>query len=230
MSPEGEILLWWLLFAGTHVVGSSAPVRERVTGAIGVPPFKGVYSLVAFATFIPLCYVYGNNKHAGAVLFTQSPGLDLLAQAIMLLAFVVIGQGAVTPNPLSTAVEMAGKPPADARGIQRITRHPINFAFALFGIAHCLSNPHVGDWIFFGGFVVFAAVSAVHQDARVLATRADACARFHGETSLLPFGAILAGKQRLALAEFSGAGLGVGVGLFVLLRVFHGSLLGGFGA
>ena len=57
-------------------------------------------------------------------------------------------------------------PANQGRGIQRITRHPGNFAFALFGIGHMLSSPRVGDWIFFGGFVVYGIVSSMHQDRR----------------------------------------------------------------
>ena len=57
------ILFWWLMFGGTHVIGSSIPVRTAVTSRIGLLVFKGLYSLVALATFIPLCYFYLTHKN-----------------------------------------------------------------------------------------------------------------------------------------------------------------------
>lgn len=229
MTAEMKILIAWLLFAGTHIGGSSRPVRARLIRAVGLQGFKGLYTLVAFATFIPLCYVYFTNKHAGTALFTPGAGLRLMAQAIMLLAFVVLAQGIATPSPLGSQAEMTGAFPDRARGIQRVTRHPQNLGFALFGLAHCLANPNVGDWIFFGGFVVYALVSAMHQDRRARATGPDAVRQFQDQTSLLPFGAILSGRQRPALREFNQAALWASVILFVVVRAFHGRLFGGFG-
>ena len=87
----------------------------------------------------------------------------------MLGAFIVLLQGLVTTNPMTTMAELSSRPVNTARGIQRITRHPQNFAFGLFGLAHLLTNPYVGDWIFFGGFVIYGVISAVHQDRRLRA-------------------------------------------------------------
>ena len=229
MTAETKILIAWLLFAGTHIGGSSRPVRARLIRAVGLQGFKGLYTLVAFATFIPLCYVYFANKHAGTALFTPGAGLRLLAQAIMLLAFVVLAQGIATPSPLGSQAEMTGAFPDRARGIQRITRHPQNLGFALFGLAHCFANPNVGDWIFFGGFVVYALLSAMHQDGRARSTGPDPVRQFQDQTSLLPFGAILSGRQRLAAREFNQVALWASIILFAILRAFHGRLFGGFG-
>jgi uncharacterized membrane protein len=228
MTAEMKILIAWLLFAGTHIGGSSVPIRTRLIRALGLRGFKGLYTLVALVTFLTLGYVYFNNKHAGAALFDPGAGLRLLSQAIMLMAFVVVAQGIATPSPLSTKAEMAGAFPDRARGIQRITRHPQNLAFALFGLAHGLANPNVGDWISFGGFAVFAFLSAAHQDRRARAAGPDAVRQFQDQTSLLPFGAILSGRQRLAAREFSPIALGVSVVLFVVVRAFHGRMFGGF--
>jgi uncharacterized membrane protein len=227
MKPEMTILFWWLLFAGTHIIGSSVPVRTRLIRALGLRGFKGLYTVVALATFVPLFYVYFANKHAGTALFNPGEGLRLVAQGLMLLAFVVLAQGLATPSPLTTQAEMTGAFPDRARGIQRITRHPLNLGFALFGLAHCLANPNASDWIFFGGFVVYAVISALHQDRRTWATGPDAVRQFQEQTSFVPFAAILFGQQRLALREFSQSALWASVALFFVVRHFHGRLFGG---
>jgi uncharacterized membrane protein len=230
MGTQTKILLFWALFAGTHIIGSSVPVRTRLIRALGLRGFKGLFTLVALFTFIPLFYVYVTDKHAGTALFVPGEGLRLVAQGLMLLAFVVFAQGVATPSPLSTQAEMSGAFPDRARGIQRITRHPQNLGFALFGLAHCLANSNVGDWTFFGGFVVYALVSAVHQDSRTRATGPDAVRQFQAQTSLVPFGAILSGRQRLALREFNTVALWASVALFAAVRYVHGWIFGGFGS
>ena len=139
-------------------------------------------------------------------------------------------QSLVTPSPLTTLAEMTGSFNDRARGIQRVTRHPQNFGFAIFGFAHVLANSSAGDCLFFGGFVVYGVLSALHQDKRTLATRREGIKQFQSDTSFVPFAAILTGKQRLALAEYSVPALAVSVIIFIILRLFHGRVFGGFGA
>jgi len=227
MPAEAEILVWWLLFAGTHILGSTVPVRSWLIRTISLRGFKAVYSLVALATFLPLCWVFAENKHAGAFLFALTPFSYYLAHALMLLALVVLLQGLATASPLTTVAEMTGRYGSGPRGIQRVTRHPQNLAFMLFGLAHCLTNPYVGDWIFFGGFVIYGLASAMHQDRRVLLLGPEEARRLVAETSLLPFGAILAGRLRLAPREYSLLALLLALVLFVVLRYFHAALFGG---
>jgi uncharacterized membrane protein len=69
----------------------------------------------------------------------------------------------------------------------------------------------------------------VHQDRRTLATGPEAVQHFQAQTSLVPCAAILAGRQRLALKEWKKGPFLVAVVLFVVLRVFHDRIFGGFG-
>jgi uncharacterized membrane protein len=227
MGTVPKLLLWWILFGGTHILGSTVPVRGFLIRRIGLPAFKGLYSLVAVATLIPLSFIYFGDKHAGAALFTPPPVARTVTQVLMFFALVVMGQAVATTNPMGTMAELSGKHLDRARGIQRVTRHPMNLAFALFGLAHCLSNPWEGDWIFFGGFVVYAVASSIHQDRRTLAAGPEAVRQFQAQTSCLPFAAILSGKQRFAPGEYSVAALGISLAVFALLLLFHGALFGG---
>lgn len=230
MSPELQLSVWWLLFGGTHVIGSSIPVRTRLIAAHGLKGFKLLYTVVSFATFAPLCWVYAHHRHAGDQLYAASPTISLVSQGIMLVAVVVLLQGLTAKNPLSTEAELSGHYAADPTGILRITRQPVNTATALIGLAHCLANPFVGDWIFWGGFVLFAVISAIHQDARKRATGPEPVRQFLEATSAMPFGAIVSGRQSLRLGELNVVAIGIAVALFALLRVYHGAWFGGFGS
>jgi uncharacterized membrane protein len=230
MQSEMLILFWWLMFSGTHIIGSSIPVRNLFISRMGILGFKIIYSIVALSTFIPLCYVYFNNRHSGYFYYNPGYLLILLAHFIMLGAFFVLLQGLVTANPMTTMAEMSGKVVRSAQGIQRITRHPQNFAFGLFGLAHLLTNPYVGDWIFFGGFIVYGIVSSVHQDRRLLATGSAGVKQFLADTSAVPFAMIISRKHRLAPEEYHPPALAAAVVLFILVRLLHPVLFGGFGS
>src|SRR5437870_4695038 len=52
VSPTAQVALLWLGFAGSHLVLSSLPVRQRIVTRLGEGPFRGLYSLVAFAFFV----------------------------------------------------------------------------------------------------------------------------------------------------------------------------------
>ena len=82
------------------------------------------------------------------------------------------------------------------------------------------------DVIFFGGFALFSLVGCAHQDARKRATRGAELAAYFAETSLLPFGAILAGRNRLVLAELPWLGLAVGATIATTLYLLHPYMFG----
>ncbi|MFC1844095.1 NnrU family protein [Thermodesulfobacteriota bacterium] len=229
MNGEPLILLWWLMFGGSHIIGSSIPVRTFFINRIGTLGFKCIYSFVALATFIPLCIVFFTHRHAGKFFYTPGYFLQLLAQLFMLAALVILLQALTTVNPMSTKAELFGKYINSGFGIQRVTRHPQNFAFGLFGLAHLLVNPYVGDWIFFGGFIIYGIISAMHQDRRILAIGHVQAKHFIADTSALPFAAIVSGKQKFRLDEYYPPALAAAMVLFILIRLLHPMLFGGFG-
>lgn len=228
MKSVALIFFWWLLFGGTHIIGSSVPVRNFVIQRIGNLGFKGLYSLVALATFTGLCYSFFFHKHAGYQIYNSGYLLQLLANLLMLAALVILLQGLVSANPMTTLAELRGKYVSSGQGIQRITRHPQNFSFALFGLAHLLANPYIGDWIFFGGFIVYGVLSAVHQDRRQRATGSREVRQFINGTSAIPFAAILKGRQRFGLDEYYPPALIAAIVIFILLKLMHPLLFGGF--
>jgi uncharacterized membrane protein len=187
---------------------------------MGEQPFRGLYSLFAFAFFIPLVWIYFANKHAGPLLWAApvGPALRWIVYAGMALAFVLLVGSFVQPSPASM---VPGDP--TPRGVLRITRHPLLMSLAVFGLVHLLPNSHASDVAFFGGFVLFPLVGAWHQDQRKLATVPEYRA-FHAQTPFLPFlGAnTLRGVREMPLTVLATAGL-----LAITIRWFHGSLFGG---
>ena len=56
------IALWAVLFLASHLIISSSAVRPRLIDAVGEQRFRGIYSLVVFATLGPLIYQFARNK------------------------------------------------------------------------------------------------------------------------------------------------------------------------
>ena len=216
---------WWLLFGGTHVLLSSARVRPRLVDRLGERSFQAVYSLVALATFVPLCVYYGRHKHLGPQLWvTLEP--YLLARdfniGCMLLAFVLLVGGILQRPPSSLLAQ--GTP--QAYGMTRITRHPVFAAAFLFGLAHLALVGALSDVVFFGGFVVFAWLGARHQDQRK-SRDLPGYAEFQAATSFVPFAAIVGKKQPFPGRELRWGMILLAVILFYLVRFYHPALFGG---
>ncbi len=225
MNESLIIAKWWVLFAGTHLLLSSTWVRPKLVARWGQRLFQGLYSLVAFATLVPLCVHYAQHKHAGPQLWvTLEP--YLLARDLnilcMLSAFVLLLSGLIARPPSSMLAQ--GKP--QAYGITRISRHPTFAAFFLFGLAHFLVVGSLGDVVFFGGFVVFGWLGARHQDARK-AVEVPGYAEFQAATSFIPFVAIVNKKQSFPGRELPWGIMLIAFILFYVVRMYHPVLFGG---
>ena len=59
------------------MVLSSLRIRRGLVARLGAGPFLGLYSLVAFAFFVPLVWTYFAHKHAGPLLWSIPIGTPL---------------------------------------------------------------------------------------------------------------------------------------------------------
>jgi len=220
MSPTLAVTLWWVAFAGAHLVLSSLPIRTRLIGLMGARAFQGFYSLVVLGLFIPLVGTYFAHKHAGPLLWSVplTPVVRWLMYAGIALAFVLVVASFMTPSP-------AGMVPTKPtpRGVLRVTRHPFVMGTALWALIHLVINGWGTDVAFFGGFIAFALVGAKHQDARKIATGVPGYREFCAATPFLPF----TGRDTLlGLREMLPAAA-IGIVVTVVVRHFHASWFGG---
>lgn len=224
MSPELALVFWWLVFAATHMGMSAISMRGRLVEALGAGGFLGVYTLVSFATFVPLVWTYMANRHGGPVVLPLAhlPGVHAIAMAVAWASFACAIAGVFQPSALSFGARGVTR----ARGLGRVTRHPLFMSLGVWAAAHVLVNGFLTDVIFFGGFALFSVVGCAHQDARKRAAGSAELEPYFAETSLLPFGAILARRNRLVLAELPWVGLLVGAALATALYLAHPYMFG----
>jgi uncharacterized membrane protein len=217
------IITFSVLFPATHIVMSHGRLRTGLVGALGGEwRFRGVYTLVSFVTFFPLVFIWWAHRGLGPLLWELPPWLErAFALPLMLLAVVLFVMMLAAPSPASM------RPSATvSRGILSVTRHPMNMAFACFGIAHMVANGFLGDVFFFGQFAVLGLVGAFHQDARVARDRGERFREFMAATSVLPFAAILQGRSRVAADGRTLMMFLIAIAVFAALIATHGRLFG----
>jgi len=217
------ILAFSLLFPASHMLLSHGRIRETLVRLLGGEwRFRAVYTLVSFVTFFPLVFVWWAHRGLGPVLWELPSWLErAIALPLMLLAVVLFVMMLAAPSPASM------RPGASVvRGILCVTRHPMNMAFACFGLAHVAANGFLGDVFFFGQFAVLGLAGAFHQDARLARNRDERFREFAAATSVLPFVAILRGTTRLVFDRRSVVMLLIAIAVFAGLVAAHQRLFG----
>lgn len=230
MEPSLTVALLWILFAGTHVGLGTPRAREALVARLGAVGFTALFSAVAAATFALLVHGYALHRLEGAA----GPALGRFAP-FRSAAIAAIGAGttllvgALFQYPRSP-MALFGEAVRSPVGLARITRHPFFVGLALAALAHALLATRLVGTLFFGLLALFAIAGAIHQDGKLLDLRGEAYDAYLSATSLLPFGAIASGRQRLVVAELPFAGLALGLASAFALRSVHESIFDHGGA
>lgn len=223
-APMSNLLIAALFLVGTHLGIASTQLRPQLVASIGERPYRLLYSLIALVAIAWLVHAW---KAAPLVpLWTPGPGLRHLPLLVMPLACLLLVCALSQRNP--TALGQGPDPDSaePARGIVRVTRHPMMWAVALWAIVHVLANGDLASLLFFGAFAVLALAGTVLIDARRTLERPPGWGVFLQRTSNLPLQAILERRQRLVPGEIGLARLAAALALYVVLIWLHPWLFG----
>ena len=187
-----------LLFIGIHIGVSGTRTRDVLVGAISLNGYMIAFSVASVAAMVWLVMSY--NTAAYVPLWDAPNWWKYVSIVLMLPAFLFVVIGLTTPNP--TAVAQEGLVAQAPRGIVRVTRHPFLVGVGIWAVTHVVSNGNVASLLFFAALAVVSFAGTVSIDAkrrRVLGDHAwDAFAQ---RTSIVPFAAILAGRNTFSLSE-----------------------------
>jgi uncharacterized membrane protein len=206
-----------LAFLATHFVAST-PLRPALVNAMGEWPYRGAYSTVALITLGWMIWAY-----AGAPREQLWTGVREIAVVLMPFAFVLLACG-YWRNPTMVGADKLLKSDDPARGIIRLTRHPIMWGIMLWAAAHILARGDLKGVVFFGGFFLLAAVGTLAMDSRKKSN--PDWPRFAAVTSHVPFVAIAQGRNRIDWREIGWARPAIGLAAFALFFVAHSWLFG----
>jgi uncharacterized membrane protein len=199
-------------FLATHFV-TSTPLRPALVRAMGEWPYRGVYSLVAFVTLGWMIWAY-----VAAPRELLWSGWRQITSIVMPLAFVLIACG-YWRNPTMVGADKLLKSDDPARGVIRITRHPIMWGVMLWAAAHMLARGDLKSLVFFGAFVALAAVGTLAMDRRKRSN--PDWPRFAAVTSHIPLVAIAQGRNRLVWREIGWLRPAIGLAAFFAVLAFH---------
>jgi uncharacterized membrane protein len=220
VDPTLTLILATVVFLGIHVLPST-PLRAAAVRAIGEGPWLGLFSLASLAGLAWMSMAYTRAPFEGLW-----PGLRLAPLVLAPLAFVLLACGLLQRNPALLGQAGALKREDPARGILRVTRHPVMWAIMLWAAAHILAVGSLQAVVFFGGLLLLAAVGTTMQDARKAAQLGEDWARFAALTSNAPFAAIAQGRNRVAWREIGWWRPAAGLAAFVAVLWLHGWLFG----
>jgi len=201
-----------LVFLATHFVAST-PLRPLIVNAIGEWPYRGAYSLVALVTLVWMGWAFANAPRE-----PLWAGIREIPYLVMPLAFMLIACG-YGRNPTMVGADRLLKSEDPARGIIRITRHPIMWGIMLWAASHILARGDLRSLIFFGGLLLVAALGTILMDARK--RRNPDFARFAAVSSNVPFAAVAQGRNRIVWREIGWIRPAAGLALFFVVLLVH---------
>jgi uncharacterized membrane protein len=186
-------------------------------------------SLVAATALFLLTHFVSSTPLRGALVKAMGEwpyrwaGLRWLPVVMMPFAFVLIACG-YWRNPTMVGADKLLKSDDPARGIIRVTRHPLMWGIMLWAGAHVLARGDVKSAIFFGGFLLLAGLGTLLIDYRKQAN--PDWSRFAAVTSNLPFLAIAQGRNRIAWGEIGWLRPVIGLAVFAAFFAAHAWLFG----
>ncbi len=191
------------VFIALHVGLSATGLRQALVGLIGEQAYRGLFSAASVAALVWVVMTYGPARLSpdNTLLYVPASWAIHATHGLMLLAFLLLVPGLMTPGPTMAGFEGSLTKPEPAKGVHRITRHPFLWGVALWGAAHLISNGDRASVMLFGGLGLMVLLGTRSIDRKTRQRDPEAWSRFAAVTSNTPFAAILQGRNRFALGE-----------------------------
>lgn len=218
MTPLMQVHVAMLAFIAGHLL-LSHPFRKPLTAAIGEAGFAVVYSVVAIATLG--WGVWAWRLTPPDRLWETPVWVGHLAMLVMLFAAILFVGSVTAPN----SALMGGKTGSGPQGVQRITRHPMMWAFALWAMVHIAVSADSRTIALASGILILALFGAAMQDRKKRGQNPGYAAH-EAATGFLPFGAQLSGRAAWRTASPGLVAAIGGIVLFVILIVAHPYVIG----
>jgi uncharacterized membrane protein len=202
-----------------------AALRPWGEGRIGARLYRVLFALVSLPLAVILIIYFFNHRYDGLQLWhvQGTPGIQTIVWVLSAISFLFLYPA--TFNLLEIAAIQKPEVHLFESGIIRITRHPQMVGQVIWCIAHTLWVGTTFTLLTSVGLVLHHLFAVWHGDRRLLARYGEAFETAKVRTSVIPFLAILQGRQTLKWQEFvRPAYLGV-IGFILLLWWAHPLLI-----
>lgn len=222
MDPIAMLALATVVFLATHYV-SSTPLRAGLVGALGDKAYLGLYTTVSLVALGWMIWAYSKAPFER---LWWGDEFKAWAVALMPVSLVLLACGLLTRNPSAVRQEGLLRSMGDARGILRVTRHPIQWAIALWALLHLIARGDAASAIFFGGLAILSISGSLLIDSRKNRMIGAEWQRFAATTSNVPFAAIIRGRNQFRMEEIGWWKILAGLALYFVLLFVHAHLFG----
>ncbi|OGS59153.1 MAG: MFS transporter [Erythrobacter sp. RIFCSPHIGHO2_12_FULL_63_10] len=186
IEPLVELFAANIAFVGSHFA-MSHPLRAPMVQALGERGFQATYSLVSLAAFVWVILAY---QAAPTADLSGSGEAGWIVATIVMLPALVLLAGSFSGNPalpLPGAKALAGaQAAAGPRGVFRVTRHPMMWAFGLWALSHIILLWSWRSVITAGAIGLLALLGAHLQDRKKQTLMGDSWKQWESRTSYWP--------------------------------------------
>lgn len=197
-----HIVMVGLLLGFAIAHSGLAALRSRGEKLIGARLYRVFFALVSIP-FASILIIYFINHRYDGIQLWHLQGVPGMATAVWVLSFVsFLFLYPATFNLLEVAAIQKPQVHLFESGIIRVTRHPQMVGQVIWCIAHTLWLGTSFMLITSLGLILHHLFAVWHGDRRLLARYGAAFEKAKMRTSVMPFLAILQGRQTLVLQEF----------------------------
>lgn len=207
-------LLLHLLVAGVW--------RPALATRLGENGFRGLFSVLSALSLGAMIWSY--IEAPTVWLWAPSAALNALAALLMLPAFFLLVAGLRPSNPTLAGADLLLGDQLPIVGITRVTRHPGLWVFALWAVAHLIANGDVATLLLASAILLTALNGMISIDRKKRHKLGAAYAEFERKTSIVPFAAILQGRNQFRWGEIGWTTLILSALLYIGTYWLHGQL------
>jgi uncharacterized membrane protein len=211
-----------LIFAIAHSGG--AALRPWAEKYIGPRLYRIIFALISLLLAVLLIIYFFNHRYDGWQLWQVQgvPGVGTLVWVLSAISFLFLYPA--TFNLLEIAAIQKPQVHLYETGIIRITRHPQMVGQVIWCVAHTLWLGTSFTFVTSIGLVLHHLFGVWHGDRRLSQRYGEAFALVKQRTSIIPFQAIIDGRQSLNWQEFLRPAY-LGVAIFIGLLWWSHPLL-----
>ncbi len=217
MTAVGLLIAASAAFVGTHFL-LSHPLRQGLVTRLGERGFLILYSVVALATLYAMVRTFGPAlDSAPQPHWTAGTGWWIVATLLMWAGSVLFA-GSLRRNPaFPTGRHHASFAQiGDAQGVFAITRHPMNWGFAIWAVVHAIVDATAASLIVCAAILFLAIGGSIAQDHKKQRLLGNVWREWQSRTAFLPFGKGFALPDSFAVT--------IGTLLWLVATFAHGAL------
>ena len=219
-----QLTLAALFFLGIHFGIAGTRLRNTLIARQGEAAFRAGFSVLSLLGLIWLGYAYRQAPYVET--WGQLIWFKPVAAVLMLIAFAFVVTGLTTKNPTAVGGESALQLAEPAKGILRITRHPLLWGLSLWALTHLIVNGDLAALLLFGSLLALCLLGTRSIDAKRRLSNPNDWERFAAVTSNVPFAAIKEGRNQFRLGEIGWQRIAGALLVYLAVVHFHVKLFG----